>query len=464
MTRSKKLITMFTVSLALFMDVLDTNIINTAIPTMARDFSVNPVDLKIALISYLLSLALFIPISGWTADKYGIKRIYISAIALFTLSSFGCGYAHTLSDLIIARSFQGIGGAFMISLGRLIVARTFERHQLVEAMNTVIIVVSLAVMIGPFVGGVITEHLSWPWIFWINIPAGILAIILAVYGLKDTAPKRARPFDALGFILFGGSLALLCFSLSQLSESGVNIHSIVLMLLISLFMFISYFIHAKNYPHPVINTKLFRFRTFRVSVFGNLCARLGFGGMPFLLPLLQQIGLGFSAQLSGFLLTPIAFGIICSKLITFRILRQLGYKRYLLINTLLMGVVLGAFQIINNDTPTYIIASLTFIFGLFTAAQFTAMNSLAFAEINDDDLSALTSITSTTQVLAQTFGVAFGAILLRFYSSHAVLTTTVFHHAFFTMSIITMLSAGIFIGLKADDGHEMLAEGGGEFH
>ncbi len=462
MILSTKRVTMFTVSLALFMDVLDTNIINTAIPTMAHNFKVNPVDLKIALISYLLSLAVFIPISGWVADKYGTKRIYISALILFTISSFWCGYAHTLMDLVIGRSLQGIGGAFMISLGRLIIVRTFERHQLVEAMNTVIIVVSLAVMLGPFVGGIITEQLSWPWIFWVNIPAGILAIVLAVYGLKDTAPRKARPFDFLGFILFGGSLALFCFSLSQLSESGASDSLTALMMSVAIFTFVMYFFHAKNHPHPVINTKLFRFRTFRISIFGNLFTRLGFGGVPFLLPLLQQVGLGFSAQLSGLLLVPIAFGIIFSKLLAFRILRRIGYKRYLVINTFFMGLVLASFQIINSHTSVYTIASLTFVFGLFTAAQFTAMNSLAFAEISQEDLSASTSITSTTQVLAQTFGVALGAILLRYYSSNlkhpAILTTAAFHQTFIAMSVITVLSILIFIQLKADDGQQMLID------
>jgi EmrB/QacA subfamily drug resistance transporter len=467
MILTTKRITMFTVSLALFMDVLDTNIINTAIPTMARNFKVNPVDLKIALISYLLSLAIFIPISGWTADKYGAKRIFISALGLFTLSSFFCGYAHTLVDLVIGRSIQGIGGAFMISVGRLIIARTFERHQLVEAMNAVIMVVSLAVMLGPFVGGVITDHLSWPWIFWVNIPAGILAIILSMYGLKDITPKNERPFDVLGFILFGGSLALLCFSLSELSESGARLSPILMLMSVAILMFITCLIHAKTHPFPVIKIALFRFRTFRISVFGNLCARLGFGGMPFLLPLLQQIGLGFSAQLSGLLLIPIAFGIIFSKLIASRILRRLGYKRYLIINTIFVGLVLASFQMINLNTSVYVIACLTFLFGICTASQFTAMNSLAFAEINQEDLSASTSITSTTQVLAQTLGVAVGAILLRFFSSSVnaspVLTTKVFHQAFISMSVLTLFSIFIFTRLKADDGKQMLGEGAEEY-
>jgi EmrB/QacA subfamily drug resistance transporter len=461
MIQSNKRITMFTVSLALFMDVLDTNIINTAIPTMARNFKVNPIDLKIALISYLLSLAIFIPISGWTADKYGAKRIFISALALFTMSSFFCGYAHSLIDLVIGRSIQGIGGAFMISVGRLIIARTFERHRLVEAMNAVIIVVSLAVMLGPFIGGLITEHLSWPWIFWVNIPAGILAIVLATYGLKDTTTKKERPFDFLGFVLFGGSLSLLCFSLSELSESGNNLLFTLMLMIISFITLIACIFHAKTHLNPVINIDLFRFRTFRVSVFGNLCTRLGFGGMPFLLPLLQQIGLGYSAQLSGLLLVPIAFGIIFSKLIAFRMLQLLGYKRYLVMNTVIMGLVLASFQMINMQTSVYTIACLTFIFGMFTAAQFTAMNSLAYAEINQEDLSALTSITSTTQVLAQTLGVAVGAVLLRFYSSmqqSTVLTTEVFHQAFISMSVLTLISVLIFIRLKSDDGRQMLVE------
>lgn len=461
MDLSAKRITMFTVSLALFMDVLDSNIINTAIPVMAKNFQVNPVDLKIALISYLLSLAVFIPISGWTADRFGVKRVFIAALSLFTLSSFWCGYAHTLMDLIVGRSIQGIGGAFMISVGKLIIARTYERHQLVQAMNTVILVVSIAVMIGPFVGGVITEHWSWPWIFWVNIPAGIAAIILASIGLKDNTPRIIRPFDVLGFILFGGSLALLCFSLSRFSESHTDWYDNLFIIALAVSVFVYSLVHIKKHPHPVINIKLFRLRTFQISVIGNLCCRLGFGGIPFLLPLFQQISLGFSAQLSGLLLVPTAFGIIFSKLIAFKVLGWVGYRRYLIVNTIFLALILATFQLINELTPVYEIAVLTFIFGIITAAQYTGMNSLAFAEISAEDLSASTSITSTTQILAQTLGVAFSAILLRIYAvagpRHGpLLTTQVFHHTFLTISVITLLSVVIFIRLESEDGQQML--------
>jgi predicted MFS family arabinose efflux permease len=202
---------------------------------------------------------------------------------------------------------------------------------------------------------------------------------------------------------------------------------------------------------------LLRIRTFRISVSGNLCARLGFGGMPFLLPLLQQVGLGFSAELSGLLLVPMAFGIIFSKLLALRILRRMGYKYYLLVNTILVGLTLWSFQIINLGTSPYTIACMTFILGTFISAQFTGMNSLAFADVREDELSASTSITSTVQVLSQSLGVAVSAILLRIYSSHAIqLTPAIFHETFFTMGLITLASAFIFIKLKADDGSQML--------
>ena len=455
-----KRITMLIISMALFMDVLDSNIVNTAVPAMSQTFNVSPIDLKIALISYLLSLALFIPTSGWAADQYGAKPVFIAAMGLFTLTSFFCGYAHTLVELVIARFIQGMGGAFMISLGRLIIAQTFKRYEFVEAMNVIIIVVSVATMMGPFIGGVIVDHLSWPWIFWVNIPAGLLAIIVSIIYLKDPTIRSSKPFDLIGFILFAGSITLFCFSLAEISNTNSNLNSIFLRIIIALLTLIVYFFYAKKKAHPVIKTELFKTRTFRISVIGSLCSRLGFGGMPFLLPLLQQIGFGFSAQLSGLLLMPIAFGIILSKIISIKILRKIGYKYFLLINTFLVSISLCSFQFITIQTPIYIIALFTFIFGVFISAQFTSMNSLALADIKDEHLSASTSITSTVQILGQSLGVAVAAILLRFFSSRLhqklLLSPAIFHHAFIALGIITLFSAFIFMFLKLKDGEQML--------
>lgn len=457
---NKKIIT-FVVSLALFMDALDTTIINTAIPSISHSLQVNPIDLKIALISYLLSLSVFIPISGWIADKYGIKRIFILALALFTISSLWCGFAHTLLDLVIARSIQGIGGALMLPLGRLIILHTFKRHEIVEAMNHVVMVVSIGLMLGPTAGGFITDHLSWQWIFWVNLPVGILAIIIASIWLKDISPRRVRPFDKVGFILFGGGLALLTFALSDLSESTSNQRFAFIVLGIAIFMLFGYRLYARRQQHPIINTKLFNYRTFRISIVGNLVSRLGFGGVPFLLPLLLQIGLGYSAQLSGLLIMPMAIGILLVKAITLRVLRLLGYKQLLLINTFLVGFSLWSFRIVNDQTSIYVIAILTFIFGFLISLQYSGMNSLAYAEVSTDDLSSATTIISTMQQFSQSFGVAVTALLLHLFSNSQaefLLTLSAFHQTFLALGIFTFFSVFVFIRLNANDGHQMLNE------
>ena len=461
-TFSDKRIIAFIVSLALFMDALDTTIINTAIPAMSRSLLVHPVDLKIALISYLLSLAIFIPVSGWIADKYGTKRVFNVAIAIFTISSVFCGAAQNLTELVIARSCQGIGGALMLPLGRLIILRTFKRHELVEAMNAIIMVVSLGLMLGPLSGGFITDHLSWHWIFWVNIPVGIFTICMATRFLPETPPIKVRRFDIVGFILFGGGLAALSFSLSELSENAANQQAALFILSLAITMLCAYFIYARKQTHPIIKMSLCQFRTFKISIMGNLFARLGFGGIPFLLPLLLQIGLGYRAEMSGLLLAPIAIGIIVVRSFSLQILRFAGYKRLLLINTFLVGILLITFRMVDTHTSIYMIASLTFIFGLLISLQYSGMNSLAYADLPTDDLSAATSFVSTMQQLSQSLGVATSALLLRFYSvvsgDGILLTPTIFHETFLTLGVLTFLSAGIFLQLKPNDGHQMLTE------
>jgi len=448
------------VSLALFMDALDTTIINTAIPMMAKSLQVHPVDLKIALISYLVTLAIFIPISGWMADKYGNKNMFIISLIIFTLGSFCCGYASTLPELIVARCIQGLGGAFMLPVGRLILLHTYERHELVQAMNTIVIIVSMALMLGPFIGGTITDHFSWPWIFWVNVPVGIAAVLIARYFLQDTRARKVRPFDLLGFILFGGGLAALTFSFSDLSESSAHQSTALIIMLIAIILLIIYFRYAKYQRHSIINTSLLSIRTFRISMLGNICSRLGFGGIPFLLPLLMQIGLGMSAQLSGLLIAPLAIGVIVVKIISLKILRLLGYKRLLIINTVLVGFSLWSFLIITMNITTYMIAVLTFIFGLLISMQFSGMNSLAYSDISSDDLSSATSLISTIQQLSQSIGVAVSAMLLRLYSitssQFIVLNIKIFHETFFTLGLITFVSALIFMRLQIGDGRQML--------
>lgn len=455
-TTSKHIIAMI-ISIAGFMEALDTTILNTAIPAMSRSLGVNPVDLKIALISYLIALAIFIPISGWLSDKFGLKRVYLFAVATFTLSSLWCGFADSLRMLVIGRSLQGLGGALMLPLGRLIILRIYPRHEVVDAMNHVIMIVSIGLMVGPLAGGFITDHFSWHWIFWVNIPVGILALILVTIFMPNFSPKHVRPFDKIGFVLFGGGLATLTFALSYFSESSTDQSTALWLLCISILTLMNYVLYSRRQPHPILNTKLFKIRTFKISSIGNIISRMGFGGVPFLLPLMLQIGLGYSASLAGLLLAPIALGVMIVKLISLKILRWIGYKRLLIMNTLFVGLIIWTFQIINADTSPYIIALLTFVFGLLISMQFSGMNSLAYADTDSEDLSAATSIISTTQQLSQSFGVAVAALLLRFFSvGQFILTPVVFHHTFLAMGLLTMVTVIIFFKLKPHDGHQML--------
>lgn len=437
----KKNIILFIISFAMFMEAVDTTIINTAIPVMAKSLNVNPIDLKLALISYLLSLAIFIPISGWIADKFGMKSVFILAVSVFTLSSIWCGFTNNLGQLICARIIQGLGGSLTIPIGRLIILRTCERHELITKMSIVVMVASLGMMLGPLLGGIITYRFSWRWIFWVNIPFGVLAVILSSKLLPSMPPRPVPPLDKLGFILFGSGLATLTFGLSMVSESTASTLEILTALMIAFLLLGGYTKHSYKRKHPIVKVELLRTRTFCISVVGNILARLGFGGVPFLLPLLLQIGLGYSPRLSGLLLAPIALGVFLVKPLSFSILRWFGYKNLLIINTILVSISLWSFFSINQHSSVYGIAFLTFMYGFLIALQYTGMNSLAYANITENDMSAATSIMSTIQQLAQSFGVAISAILLSIftsmYSGDHALSVQIFHDTFLMLGVLT---------------------------
>lgn len=456
----RKNIILFIVSFAMFMESVDTTIINTAIPVMAKSFHVNPLDLKLALISYLLSLAIFIPISGWMADKFGIKTVFISAITVFTLSSAWCGLTENLWELIAARIAQGIGGSLTIPVGRLIILRVCERHELISKMSIVIMVASIGMMLGPLLGGFIVAHASWRAIFWVNIPVGILAVLLSMKLLPAMPPVSVPPLDKLGFVLFGSGLATLTYGLSTFSESEVLWSHSVLIILLAILLLVCYTRHSRKKEHPIVKVGLLSIRTFQTSVIGNFLGRLSFGGVPFLLPLLLQVILERSPELSGMLLTPIALGVLTAKPCSIHILRFFGYKKFLIFNTLLVGTSLWSFSMISQNTAVSSIGLLTYMYGFAIALQFTGMNSLAYANIHDDSASAATSMMSTIQQLSQSFGVAIAAIIISCLTYEAsgmrILTLNVFHQTFMILSILTLLSGLIFFRLDQKDGSELL--------
>jgi EmrB/QacA subfamily drug resistance transporter len=459
MPSSTKMI-LFVVSLAMFMESLDATIINTAIPVMSLSLHVNPIDLKIALISYLLSLAILIPISGWLADKYGSKRVFMIALGIFTLSSLWCGFSHKLWELVIARTLQGVGGALMMPVGRLILFRTFERRQVMTMTNRVVMLASLGLMLGPVLGGVITHYYSWRWIFWVNIPVGLLAMLMTHFFMAEAPPQAVAPLDKWGFILFGMSLAAFTFGLSAFSESALRPSWALLIVLAAVFLLIIYVWHSRHRSNAIVKPELFRFRTFQVSTISNLITRVGFGGLPFLLPILLQVGLGYSILTSGFLLAPIALGVLLIKPLSVGLLRFFGYKKLLILNTVLVALSLMAFTQINHHSSVYVIALLTFFFGFLISMQYSAMNSLAYAEILPNQLSAVTSIMGTLVQLAQSFGVAISALFIHYFSAGSgktfLLTPTVFHQAFSAMGVLTLLSTFIFMRLHPEDGRQMV--------
>lgn len=454
----KKNIILLIVALAMFMEAVDTTILNTAIPAMAKSLNTDPINLKLALISYLLSLTIFIPISGWIADKFGVKKTFLYGMSLFTISSIACGLTHNLIELIIARSFQGLGGALNLPIGRLIIARIYERHELINKMSAVVIIAAIGMMLGPLLGGVITEQLSWRWIFWVNIPIGMVSIALTYYFLPIMPPRSTPPLDKLGFILFGSGLSALTFGLSTMSESHLSLVYSLSTIGIAVLLLLFYTAHSYNREHPIVRIALLHIRTFRISTAGNLFARFTFGGLPFLLPLLLQIGLGFSPQLSGLLVAPTALGVLLVKPFSFPILRFFGYRNVLVFNTCLIALSLCSFAIITAATSVYVIAFLTLSHGFLISLQFSAMNSLAYANIDQDDISSATSILSTIQQLSQSLGIAIGALLLRYFAGFddKVLTPPLFHRTFLALGLFALCSATIFVFLEKEDGHELI--------
>lgn len=447
-------------SAALLMETIDGTIISTAIPAISASLDVTPIDLKISLISYFLSLAIFIPISGWISDKIGDRKVFLFSLGIFILSSAWCGAAHNLFELIVARLVQGLGGALLLPVGRLIVLRNHEQHQVISANNYIAMVGALGAIIGPVLGGFITHYFTWRWIFYINIPVGIITFILAYKYLPASSRKNAAPFDKTGFLLFSLGLACFTFGISTYSNQSISTSYTVLFIGTSFIALMLYFWHSRQVKHPIVNLDLFKFFTFRISMIGNLVARLGFGGVPFLLPILLQVCLGYSAQASGLMLAPWAFGILLAKPLTLTFLRGLGFKRLLLLNTCLLTCSIWSFSRINEQTPSIMIGCLTFIYGFLISMQYAGMNSLAYAEVPKTELSSATSMVSTLQQMGQSFGIAIAAITIHFiafsFGSSKLLTSPMIHDTFFIMGIVVLCSLLTFSRLSCADGQQML--------
>jgi len=445
------------VAVAFFMEQLDTTILNTAVPAVAHALSVSVLSMKAVLASYTLALALFIPISGWMADRFGTRQVFASAIGMFTLGSLLCGLCTNLHLLVICRVLQGFGGAMMVPVGRLTLVRAFDRSELIRTMSFVTIPALVGPMLGPVAGGAIIRYLHWRYIFFINIPIGIAGLILVHLHLPDYREERRRPLDLIGLILFGSGIALLSYVLEVFGEHTLSPLEIGGLFAISVALIAAYGMHGAREEFPLLNLKLFRIRTFRAAAAGSFVTRLGIGGVPFLLPLLYQVGLGYTPVESGLLIMPQAFASISMKLIMSWLLNRIGYRGVLISNTIIVGGLLGLFASIGLGTPLWEIVLLAFCYGGFTSLQYTSMNTLVYADIADDQASHANSIASTIQQMSITFGVAIAGLATAFFlPANATSNPPVFirgiHKAFVALGAFTALSSLTFSRLRRGDG------------
>lgn len=444
------------VAVALFMESLDTTILNTGVPTIAKALGVAPLSMKAALTSYTISLAVFIPISGWIADRFGTRRVFFSAMGIFTIGSLLCGLSTNMPLLVSARILQGAGGALMMPVGRIALVRTFPKSELLRAMTFVAIPGLVGPLLGPLVGGFIVTYLNWRMIFFVNLPIGVLGIALAFWRMPDYRTSRKEPLDFVGLVLFGSGIGLLSYVLEIFGEHALSVRSEISLLVLSVLLLIAYGLHTSRQEFPLLRLDLFRIRTFRAAVVGSFVTRLGAGGMPFMLPLLYQIGLGYSPVQSGLLIMPQPLAAIGLRLLTPRILAQFGYRGVLLANTLCMGLLIILFMTVGRGTPIWLIVTQAAIFGFLSSLQYTSMGTLAFADLSDADASRGSSISSTVQQMSMSFGVAVASLLTVLFvgtrhPGDAGMILGV-HRTFLALGLLTVGSALIFLQLRRGDG------------
>ncbi len=445
------------VAVAFFMESLDTTILNTAVPAISAALHVSPLSMKAVLASYTLSLAVFIPISGWVADKFGTRRVFAAAIGLFTLGSFLCGISSNIHLLVACRVLQGCGGSMMVPVGRLTLVRTFAKSELVRTMSFVSIPALVAPMLGPISGGLIVGYLHWRFIFFLNIPIGLAGLLLVYLHLPDYREENTPPLDGVGLILFGSGIALLSYVLEVFGEHTLSSREITSMAVLSLSLLAGYALHARTLEHPLLRLDLFRIRTFAAAVSGSFFTRIGIGGVPFLLPLLYQVGLGFTPIQSGLFIMPQAMAAMSMKPLMPRLLERLGYRGVLVSNTIVLGLLLMLFATVGLHTPIWVIVLQAFCYGAFTSLQYTSMNTLVYADTSDDETSAASSIASTMQQMSISFGVATAGLATAFFipasarSSPDAMIHGI-HKALMALGVLTILSTIVFRSLHRNDG------------
>ncbi|HZB62392.1 MAG TPA: MDR family MFS transporter [Microvirga sp.] len=445
------------IATALFMENTDSTVISTSLPAIAEDLGADPIALKLALTSYLISLAIFIPISGWMADKYGARTVFTAAIGVFMAGSLACAGANSLEGFVIARFAQGMGGAMMVPVGRLVLLRSVPRNEIVQALATLTIPALVGPVVGPPLGGFITTYFDWRWIFFINIPIGVLGIVLATIYVPNIREDDTPPLDLVGFLLSGLGLALLMLGFASGGRHLIPAEFSLGCVVVGAICVVLYVFHARRTPHPLLRLDLFKIPTFRVSVLGGSLFRIGVGSIPFLLPLMLQIGFGLNPLASGSLTFIAAVGALFMKTMAKRILEQVGFRRLLTINAFIGAAFIAANGFFTPETPHWLIMIVLLIGGCFRSLQFTSLNAIGYAEVSNRDMSYATSLSSAAQQVALSIGVAFGAFVLEAVATSrgTAITAADFGPAFWAVAVVSALSGFVFPRLSPSAGAEM---------
>lgn len=457
-TSGRTRLTAVIVACALFMQNLDSTVIATALPTMARAFGADPVHMNVALTSYLLSLAVFIPASGWVADRFGTRTVFRAAIVVFTLGSIACGQADSLGILVLARILQGIGGAMMVPVGRLVLLRTAPKHELVAAMAWLTMPALVGPVVGPPVGGFIVTYASWRWIFYINVPIGLLGILLVSLFVEEVREPPRGEFDAFGLLLSGLALSGLMFGLETAGRGVVPAEATEAMVGLGLATALGYWLHARRHPAPLLDLSLLRLPCFRVAISAMVLFRAGIGAIPFLLPLMLQVGFGDSAAQSGLITFASSAGALVMKPAAQHALRQFGFRDTLLWNGVISAVMIALCALFRPAWPAAGIYAVLLVGGFFRSLQFTAYNTLAYGDVPRPRMSAATSLYTAAQQLATTVGISAGALSLHvsmLLSRHGTPTPADFSLAFLAVAGLTAIAAPLALGMPHDAGDEL---------
>jgi EmrB/QacA subfamily drug resistance transporter len=445
---------------AFFMENLDGTVIATALPQMARSFGANPIDLNMGMTVYMLTLAVFIPVSGWMADRFGARLIFSSAIALFTGASVLCGFSQGLWSFISARVLQGIGGAMMVPVGRLVVLRVTEKKDLMRAMSYLTWPALAAPVLGPPLGGFITTYSSWRWIFFLNIPLGIAALTLALRWVNPEPHHTTRPLDWKGFALAGSSCTSLMYGLELVGRPGGSWTQPLLFMLYAAVSGVLTVRHLRGMEHPILDLTALRIHTYRVSLASGSLFRIAVNVSPFLLPLMFQVPFGMNAFHSGLLLLALFFGNFSMKSVTTPILRRFGFRTVLAINGIVTSVLILSFSLFTLKTPLVVIAVLLFVHGLSRSMQFTAVNTIAYVDVPKPQMSGANALASVVQQLSMGMGVAVGALALRAAAwihgnNGSVPLLSDFHLAFAMVAVIAMVAVKDCFSLDPHAGAEV---------